>query len=86
MVPYMDVGEERASGNEEMTNHCRSTEAVSPMPREIPTHVLLRGVTKAAGIQVTLQTPAPADVQERRRRCSLAVEMIIRALIQSLCS
>lgn len=55
MVSYMDAGEERASRNEETTNHHRSTEAVSLMLQEIRAHVLLLGVTKqSAGIQVTL--------------------------------
>lgn len=30
MASYMDAGEEQASRNEEMTNHCRSTDAISP--------------------------------------------------------
>lgn len=52
--------------------------------QKIPTPVLpSRASDQAAGIQFTLQTLPLVDVLERRRRCNLAVEMLMGSFFQS---
>lgn len=79
----MDGGEGQASRNEEMTNGYRSTEAPLSDAERYSYLCPSTRTDRSCCCQLIWQTLPLVNVQERRGRCSLAMEMLIREFIQS---